>query len=226
MPRSTGKNGHGAEFPLALPGRCIALTSRPADLVLEPFSPATQPCAGISAHPHARRQTLAGHRQNMSQRQLQGNGGQHRFGGVRALCRTACRQTRHGVTHLLELRIGYGKTLCSARRRQVASTESGKRHMSPSAGSATRARYPGQQPIPGKVDQWNELPAIRSNPHSYRNPAASDGQRPILTRSPVGPFMPEPYRRRAAVKARDRCRGVRTRSSASPPPRSEWRPRR
>jgi hypothetical protein len=28
----------------------------------------------------------------------------------------ASRQTRHGVTHLLELRVTYGKTLCSARR--------------------------------------------------------------------------------------------------------------
>lgn len=37
LPTSTGKNGHGAEFPLALPGRCIALTSREGDLVLDPF---------------------------------------------------------------------------------------------------------------------------------------------------------------------------------------------
>lgn len=37
MPTSTGKNDHGAEFPLALPGRCIALTSREGDLVLDPF---------------------------------------------------------------------------------------------------------------------------------------------------------------------------------------------
>jgi DNA modification methylase len=37
LPTSTGKNGHGAEFPLALAGRCIALTSRPGDLVLDPF---------------------------------------------------------------------------------------------------------------------------------------------------------------------------------------------
>jgi DNA modification methylase len=37
LPTSAGKNGHGAEFPLALPGRCIALTSRPGDLVLDPF---------------------------------------------------------------------------------------------------------------------------------------------------------------------------------------------
>ena len=47
-----------------------------------------------------------------------------------------------------------------------------------------------QQPIPAKVDQRNELAAIGSNPHSYRDPAASDGQQPIPTRSRVGPFMP------------------------------------
>lgn len=37
LPISSGKNGHGAEFPLALAGRCIALTSHPGDLVLDPF---------------------------------------------------------------------------------------------------------------------------------------------------------------------------------------------
>lgn len=37
LPTSTGQNGHGAEFPLALAGRCIALTSRKGDLVLDPF---------------------------------------------------------------------------------------------------------------------------------------------------------------------------------------------
>jgi DNA modification methylase len=37
LPTSTGKNGHGAEFPLALAGRCIALTSEKGDLVLDPF---------------------------------------------------------------------------------------------------------------------------------------------------------------------------------------------
>ncbi|MGH3850129.1 MAG: DNA methyltransferase, partial [Pseudonocardiaceae bacterium] len=36
MPTSTGKNGHGAEFPLALAGRCITLTSREGDPVLDP----------------------------------------------------------------------------------------------------------------------------------------------------------------------------------------------
>lgn len=37
LPTSTGQNGHGAEFPLALPARCIALSSNEGDLVLDPF---------------------------------------------------------------------------------------------------------------------------------------------------------------------------------------------
>lgn len=37
LPTSGGKNGHGAEFPLSLPGRCIALTTKPGDVVLDPF---------------------------------------------------------------------------------------------------------------------------------------------------------------------------------------------
>jgi DNA modification methylase len=37
LPTGSGKNGHGAEFGLSLPGRCITLTSRPGDLVLDPF---------------------------------------------------------------------------------------------------------------------------------------------------------------------------------------------
>lgn len=37
LPTSQGRNGHGAEFPLALPGRCIALSTDPGDLVLDPF---------------------------------------------------------------------------------------------------------------------------------------------------------------------------------------------
>lgn len=37
LPTSSGKNGHGAEFPLALAGRCIALSSSPGDLVVDPF---------------------------------------------------------------------------------------------------------------------------------------------------------------------------------------------
>jgi DNA modification methylase len=34
---SAGRDGHGAQFPLSLPGRCIALSSKPGDLVLDPF---------------------------------------------------------------------------------------------------------------------------------------------------------------------------------------------
>jgi len=37
LPTAGGQDGHGAQFPLALPGRCIALSSRPNDLVLDPF---------------------------------------------------------------------------------------------------------------------------------------------------------------------------------------------
>lgn len=34
---STGRDGHGAQFPIALPGRCIALSTTENDLVLDPF---------------------------------------------------------------------------------------------------------------------------------------------------------------------------------------------
>lgn len=34
---SAGGGGHGAQFPTALPGRCIALSTDPGDLVLDPF---------------------------------------------------------------------------------------------------------------------------------------------------------------------------------------------
>lgn len=34
---SMGGNGHGAQFPTALPGRCIALSTEPGDIVLDPF---------------------------------------------------------------------------------------------------------------------------------------------------------------------------------------------
>jgi DNA modification methylase len=37
LPTSAGRGGHGAQFPLALPGRCIALSSEPGDFVLDPF---------------------------------------------------------------------------------------------------------------------------------------------------------------------------------------------
>jgi DNA modification methylase len=35
---SSGKDGHGAQFPLQLPARCIALTTKEGDTVLDPFS--------------------------------------------------------------------------------------------------------------------------------------------------------------------------------------------
>ena len=38
LPTSSGKDGHGAQFPLQLPGRCIALTTNENDLVLDPFA--------------------------------------------------------------------------------------------------------------------------------------------------------------------------------------------
>ncbi|MCY1020418.1 DNA-methyltransferase [Pyxidicoccus sp. MSG2] len=34
---ASGLDGHGAQFPVALPGRCIALSTKPGDLVLDPF---------------------------------------------------------------------------------------------------------------------------------------------------------------------------------------------
>ncbi len=37
LPTANGKNGHGAEFAVSLPGRCISLSSKPGDLVLDPF---------------------------------------------------------------------------------------------------------------------------------------------------------------------------------------------
>ena len=37
LPTSNGGDGHGAQFPMALPARCIALSSRKGDLVLDPF---------------------------------------------------------------------------------------------------------------------------------------------------------------------------------------------
>jgi DNA modification methylase len=35
---TAGRDGHGAQFPLALPGRCIAISTKEDDLVLDPFS--------------------------------------------------------------------------------------------------------------------------------------------------------------------------------------------
>lgn len=37
IPTSQGKDAHGAQFPIALPARCIALSTRPGDVVLDPF---------------------------------------------------------------------------------------------------------------------------------------------------------------------------------------------
>lgn len=37
FPTASGSEGHGAQFPLALPGRCIALSTKEGDLVLDPF---------------------------------------------------------------------------------------------------------------------------------------------------------------------------------------------
>ncbi|MFC6088153.1 DNA-methyltransferase [Saccharothrix lopnurensis] len=37
MQTSSGRGGHGAQFPTALPGRCIVLSTDPGDVVLDPF---------------------------------------------------------------------------------------------------------------------------------------------------------------------------------------------
>ena len=37
LPTSSGGDGHGAQFPLQLPGRCIGLTSDENDIILDPF---------------------------------------------------------------------------------------------------------------------------------------------------------------------------------------------
>lgn len=37
LPTSAGGDGHGAQFPLQLPGRCIALSTKENDIVLDPF---------------------------------------------------------------------------------------------------------------------------------------------------------------------------------------------
>ncbi|GAB3616543.1 hypothetical protein GCM10027416_11000 [Okibacterium endophyticum] len=37
IPTSSGGDGHGAQFPLALPARCIGLSTDPGDVVLDPF---------------------------------------------------------------------------------------------------------------------------------------------------------------------------------------------
>lgn len=47
---SSGGNGHGAQFPVALPGRCIALCTTPGDVVLDPF--VGSGTAGVAAMHH------------------------------------------------------------------------------------------------------------------------------------------------------------------------------
>jgi DNA modification methylase len=47
LPTSSGADGHGAQFPLALPGRCIAVSTKPGDLVFDPFCGAGT--AGVAA---------------------------------------------------------------------------------------------------------------------------------------------------------------------------------
>lgn len=37
LPTSSGRDGHGAQFPMALPARCIALSTAKHDVVLDPF---------------------------------------------------------------------------------------------------------------------------------------------------------------------------------------------
>lgn len=47
LPTSSGRDGHGAQFPVALPGRCIALSTGAGDVVLDPFVGAGN--AGLAA---------------------------------------------------------------------------------------------------------------------------------------------------------------------------------
>lgn len=37
LPTSAGRDGHGAQFPLQLPGRCIGISSNENDIILDPF---------------------------------------------------------------------------------------------------------------------------------------------------------------------------------------------
>lgn len=53
LPTSSGGNGHGAQFPVALPGRCIALSTKTGDLVLDPFAGSGN--AGVAARALGRR---------------------------------------------------------------------------------------------------------------------------------------------------------------------------
>lgn len=53
LPTSSGRDGHGAQFPVALPARCIALSTNPNDLVLDPFVGAGN--SGVAARALGRR---------------------------------------------------------------------------------------------------------------------------------------------------------------------------
>jgi DNA modification methylase len=53
LPTSSGRDGHGAQFPVALPGRCIALTTKEGDIVLDPFVGAGN--SGVAARALGRR---------------------------------------------------------------------------------------------------------------------------------------------------------------------------
>jgi DNA modification methylase len=53
LPTSSGGDGHGAQFPIALPARCIALSSKEGDLVLDPFVGAGN--SGVAARSLGRR---------------------------------------------------------------------------------------------------------------------------------------------------------------------------
>ncbi len=53
LPTSCGGNGHGAQFPIALPARCIALSSKEDDIVLDPFVGAGN--SGVAARALGRR---------------------------------------------------------------------------------------------------------------------------------------------------------------------------
>jgi len=53
LPTSSGRDGHGAQFPIALPGRCIALSTAENEVVLDPFVGAGN--AGVAARALGRR---------------------------------------------------------------------------------------------------------------------------------------------------------------------------
>lgn len=53
LPTSNGRDGHGAQFPVALPGRCIALSTNEGDTVLDPFVGAGN--SGVAARALGRR---------------------------------------------------------------------------------------------------------------------------------------------------------------------------